>query len=295
MQRYKLTIAYRGTRYHGWQFQAACDTYKGAPVPAQQGIPTIQSVLTSALQMVVNHPVQLVGSSRTDAGVHAKGQVVHFDTTQTQIPIESLRLATNHKLPQDIVIRKIEPVDASFSAIRSVIAKRYQYYIHYAPDRNPFAPDLAWHRWKPLDVDLMAQAAQLFVGTHDFASFAKPGHGRAHTTRTIMECSVHRRAHRLIIGVTGTGFLWHMVRIIVGTLVEVGLRRYPPETIARMLAATNRQAAGPTAPAHGLYLQWIRFDMDIHRQTADLSPADSVAADVPPADVPPSHFPPPEK
>src|SRR3954468_21814432 len=109
-QRYKLTIAYRGTRYHGWQEQAANALYKGPPPPEGEGIPTIQEVLARAIQSVVRHPINLVGSSRTDAGVHAKGQVAHFDTDQLQIPIEGMRRAVNHALPEDILVRTIEPV-----------------------------------------------------------------------------------------------------------------------------------------------------------------------------------------
>lgn len=259
MQRYKLTIAYRGTAYHGWQWQSAPPTWKG-PVPTSEaGIPTVQSALTEALQSVVRHPVLLVGSSRTDAGVHAKGQVAHFDTERTQIPLEGLRRAVNHRLPDDILVRAIQPVPSTFSAIGSTLSKRYQYLIHNTPERPVFGADLAWHRWQPLEVPAMARAAGHLVGTHDFASFAKPGHGRTSTVRTVLDCSVHRRGPRLVIGVSGTGFLWNMVRIIVGTLVEIGSGRYEPDRIPAMLAAADRQSAGPTAPAHGLYLQWVRF------------------------------------
>lgn len=276
--RYKLTIAYRGTAYHGWQFQHPSPTYK-TPLPdGETGIPTIQRELTRALQSVVRHPVNVVGSSRTDTGVHAKGQVVHFDTDRGQIPLEGLRRAANHALPSDILIRRIEPVDESFSAIRSTVAKRYQYLIHNAPDRDPFAADLMWHRWQAMDLDAMAATAQCFVGTHDFASFTKPGHGRATTIRTVLDCSVRRRAHRIVIGISGTGFLWNMVRIIVGTLVEVGLGRYGPQQVISMLSARDRQAAGPTAPAHGLYLQWIRFASP-GTASPDIAPADTTPAD----------------
>jgi tRNA pseudouridine38-40 synthase len=258
-QRYKLTIAYRGTRYHGWQHQAANPlTWKGPKPPEGEGIPTVQETLSRAIQGVVGHPVALVGSSRTDAGVHAKGQLAHFDTDQTQIPPDGLRRAVNSRLPDDILIRAIEPVDASFDAIASTASKRYQYVVWTAEDRPVFAADLAYHRWQPLDVDAMAAAAAVLVGTHDFASFAKPGHGREHTVRTVLACSVRRRGPRLVIGVEGTGFLWHMVRIVAGTLIEVGLGRFTPADVAAILAAKDRRAAGKTAPAHGLYLQWIR-------------------------------------
>jgi tRNA pseudouridine38-40 synthase len=235
------------------------ENWVGEPPPAGQGIPTIQEELTRALVSVVQHPVTVTGSSRTDAGVHAKGQVVHFDTHQVQIPREGLRRAVNARLPSDILIRQIRAVPQTFDAVRSTTTKRYQYFIWNHGDRPVFFADLAWHRWQRLDVDAMRAAAAHLVGQHDFASFARPGHGREHTIRTVLACDVRYRPPKLVFGVEGTGFLWNMVRIIVGTLVEVGLGRYTPEDIPRMLAAGDRRAAGSTAPPHGLYLQWIRF------------------------------------
>ena len=257
-QRYKLTIAYRGTNYHGWQAQAANEFWKG-PAPAEgEGIPTIQETVSRAIRAVVRHDVSVVGSSRTDAGVHAKGQVAHFDTDLAQIPLDGLRRAVNHALPDDILVRAVEPVPETFDAITSTRAKRYQYFIWHAPDRPVFTPDLAWHRWQPLDVDAMRAAAAHLLGEHDFASFARAGHVREHTVRTVHACDVSQRGPRLVIGVEGSGFLWHMVRIMVGTLVEVGLGRFTPDEISGMLAARDRRAAGSTAPPYGLYLQWVR-------------------------------------
>lgn len=258
-QRYKLTIAYRGTRYHGWQSQPHMETYSGEPPPEGQGIPTIQETLTRALEKVVRHPLTLVGSSRTDAGVHAKGQVVHFDTDQVQIPKEGIRKAVNHQLPPDVLIRSIEAVSPTFDAVRSTTSKRYQYCIWNARERNVFGNDLAWHRWQRFDIEAMRAAAAHFVGEHDFASFARPGHGRENTIRTVLDCSVSAVGPRVVIGVEGSGFLWNMVRIMAGTLVEVGIGNTSPEQIAGIIAALDRQAAGPTAPPHGLFLQWIKF------------------------------------
>ena len=259
-QRYKLTIAYRGTRYHGWQEQQGfANTWKGETGDGISGPPTVQECLRKALEAVVRHPVAVVGSSRTDAGVHAKGQVAHFDTPMLQIPPEGLRRATNSRLPDDILVRSIEAVPDSFDAISSTVEKRYQYVIWNALDRPPFFSEMVFHRFQPLNTKAMAQAALHLVGEHDFASFAKPGHGRATTIRTVHECAVHARGPRVVIGVRGSGFLWNMVRIIAGTLVEVGLGRFQPDDVAAMLAAKDRTAAGPTAIAQGLYLQWIRF------------------------------------
>jgi tRNA pseudouridine38-40 synthase len=257
VQRYKLLVAYRGTRYHGWQVQVTPPTWKGEPAREGGGLPTVQETLERALAVVVGHPVASLGSSRTDAGVHARGQVVHFDTSATQIPSEGLRRATNARLPDDILIRSIDPVPIDFDAVGWTVSKRYEYLIHTAADRTVFGADLSWHRWQALDVDAMRQAAGTLVGTHDFASFCKPGHGREHTVRTVTRVDVSADGDRLTLGVEGTGFLWQMVRIMVGTLVEVGTGRTEPSAVARMLAARDRRAAGPTAPPHGLYLDRV--------------------------------------
>ncbi|MGE5609421.1 MAG: tRNA pseudouridine(38-40) synthase TruA [Bacillota bacterium] len=258
-QRYKLILAYRGTHYHGWQKQPWIETYK-CPRPENEsaGLPTIQETLAHAIGSVVNHPVTVVGSSRTDAAVHAKGQVAHFDTDQIQIPPDGLRRAVNARLPDDILIHSIEAVPDTFDAISSTLCKRYQYFIWNTEERPNFFPDLVWHRWQKLDRAAMRDAAKHFIGTHDFASFAKPGHGRLNTIRTIHACDVTWRNGKIVIAVEGSGFLWNMVRIMVGTLVEVGLGRHSPDAISQMLAAKDRQAAGSTAPPHGLYLQWIK-------------------------------------
>jgi len=273
LQRYKLTIAYRGTNYHGWQRQSAPDTdlpdtapdstlpiSPSSPLPiSPTPLPTIQESVARALASVVGHPLNLVGSSRTDAGVHAKGQVAHFDTDQTQIPPDNLRRAANHRLPDDILIRSLEPAPADFDAIRWTVKKRYQYVIWNQPNRNPFSADLSWHRWQELDLSAISAAAGLLEGEHDFTSFARVGHGRSSAVRTLHSCRLSHRGPLLIIGLESSGFLWHMCRIIVGTLLEIGLGRRPATDIPAMLAARDRQSAGLTAPPHGLYLQWIQF------------------------------------
>jgi tRNA pseudouridine38-40 synthase len=248
-QRYKLVIAYRGTHYHGWQTQEHDVT--------RVQLPTIQALCRAAVMDVVGHPVDLCGSSRTDSGVHAKGQVAHFDTHMTQIPPDGLRRAVNARLPADILVRSVTPVATTFHAIRDTVRKRYQYLVWNAADKPVFHSDLAFHRWQPMDVARMRDAAARLVGTHDFNAFAKPGHGRSNTVRTLYACDVTRRGPRLVIGVCGSGFLWNTVRILSGTLIEVGIGRTPPEAIDAMLASRDRRTAGPTAPACGLYLQWI--------------------------------------
>jgi tRNA pseudouridine38-40 synthase len=258
VQRFKLTISYRGTRYHGWQQQPALESYTG-PAPIEgQGIPTIQEIVSRAIGAVVGHPITLFGSSRTDAGVHAKAQLAHFDTTQITIPTEGVRRAVNHKLPGDILITTAERVTETFHALHSATRKRYQYSIWNSHDRPVFFNDLAWHRWQELDTRAMIEAAAHLVGEKDFTSFARPGHGRESAVRTVFACNVQARAPRIVIGIEGSGFLWNMVRIMVGTLVQVGMGNFTPGDIPRMLEAKDRSATGPTAPPHGLYLQWIQ-------------------------------------
>jgi tRNA pseudouridine38-40 synthase len=261
-QRYKITLAYRGTRYHGWQSQPAMDTYTGPQPPEGHGIPTVQETVSRAIGSVIRHPIRLIGSSRTDAGVHAKGQIAHFDTENIQIPKDNIRKAVNHQLPGDIIIHHIEKVPDTFDAVHSTVRKRYQYCIWNAFDRPVFFNDLVWHRWQSLDIDAMKAATAYFVGEHDFASFARPGHGRENTVRTVYECELSYRPPRLVFGVQGSGFLWNMIRIMVGTLVQVGLGRHKPDEIAQMIAARDRSASGPTAPPHGLFLQWIQTRKD---------------------------------
>ena len=258
LQRFKLTVAYRGSAYHGWQVQTVPKTWKKTLPPKGHGLPTIQEMLKRALEHVCKHPVKVVGSSRTDSGVHAKGQVAHFDTDKSQIPLDGFRRAINHQLPDDILVRKIEPARPDFDAILCTTSKRYQYFIWHEDDRPLFFADLAWHRWKDLDIEAMRLAAQYLVGTHDFASFARPGHGRENTVRTVRACEVNYRHPRLIISVEGGGFLWNMVRIIAGTLVEVGLGKYAAAQMPEILAARDRRAAGSTAPPQGLYLHWVK-------------------------------------
>lgn len=207
----------------------------------------------------------------TDAGVHAKGQVAHFDTTQITIPGEGIRRAVNHKLPGDMLIYSVERVPEQFHAMHSTVCKRYQYFLWNSHDRPVFFNDLAWHRWQELDTAAMAEAAAHLVGEHDFASFARPGHGRETTIRTVNACNVQARSPRIVIGIEGNGFLWNMVRIIVGTLVQVGMGNFQPHDILKMLEAKDRSAAGPTAPPHGLYLQWIRFADQANSASSDAS------------------------
>ena len=275
-QRYKLTLAYRGTRYHGWQRQLRAGNASsgepgdvtvegdagaegGAAESAAAELPTIQNELRQALIRTLGHDVTVVGSSRTDAGVHALGQVAHFDTIRTQVAPERIMLALNAKLADDIRVDSIEAVPATFDAITSAREKAYRYVIHNASLKDVFGADLALHIPRPLDLAAMRAAAACLAGEHDFASFAKPGHGRETTIRTITAAGVRREGDDVLIEFTGGGFLWHQVRIMAGTLIQVGLGGRDPGTIPECLRARDRQKSGPTAPAHGLYLLWVRF------------------------------------
>lgn len=258
--RYKLTIAYRGTRYHGWQRQVTPPTWKNKPTDDGEGIPTVQDTLQKCLGQVLGHPATLVGSSRTDCGVHARGQVAHLDTTAVQIPPEGLRRAVNARLPGDILIRSIEPAPPGFDAIKSTVSKTYEYLVLNRPDRDVFGATLAFHRWQRMDVERMNDAAQRLVGTHDFASFARPGHGRETTVRTIHSFDVHRDGDLIRLRVRGSGFLWNQVRIMAGTLIEVGTGRFSADDVEGMLAAKDRRASGPTSPPHGLYLDQVFYE-----------------------------------
>ncbi len=254
--RLKLTIAYRGTRYHGWQRQDAPPTWIG-PTTDAQGIPTVQETVETALKGVLRHPLHIQGSSRTDAGVHAHGQVAHLDTIRTTIPMRNLARAVNARLPGDVVLMNVEPTHNRFDAIRWTIKKRYVYILRNTPERDAFSADTEFWRCQRLDDSLMHHAALHFVGDHDFTSFARPGHGRETTVRTIFDASCTREGDRVRISFTGSGFLWNQVRIMVGTLIEIGQGRLDPDCIPTVLNARDRTRAGPTAPAHGLYLDHI--------------------------------------
>jgi tRNA pseudouridine38-40 synthase len=273
-QRYKLTIAYRGTRYHGWQKQLPNQFYRG-PAPSSmglEGIPTIQELLAKAVARVVNHPVNIVGSSRTDTGVHAKGQVAHVDSGKPLPPYGLLR-AVNARLPDDIAVVKAELAPPTFDAIASTLSKRYQYLLWQAPVRPVFYGDLSWHHWQPLDLEAMREAAAHFVGTRDFAALAKAGHRRESTIRSVYTCEVSWRLPRIVISTEGGGFLWNMVRIMAGTLAEVGAGRIKPHEIPSLLDSKDRRSAGKTAPAQGLFLQWVRYPAD----PAEAPPTDAEA------------------
>lgn len=242
----KLTIAYDGTDFHGWQRQA--------------GVRTVQAEIEAAAQRVIRQPLEVVGASRTDAGVHARGQVAHLRTT-TPIPAANLRRAIGHRLADDVALLHVADVPLEFHAGRDALAKLYRYRIHNDTHRPVgwLAARQAWHVWYDLDTDRMQVAATALVGTHDFVAFASAGTPRRTTVRTLYGVQVRRHFNTVLIEVEGDGFLYNQVRNMVGTLVEVGRGHWPVQRVAEILASRDRGQAGPTAPPQGLCLQWIRY------------------------------------
>ena len=241
-----LRIAYDGTDFHGWQ--------------TQRGVRTVQAELESALRRVVRHEVSLAGSGRTDAGVHAAGQVAACVSTCT-LDTDRLRRALGARLAPDLSINDLREVHPDFDARRRAISKLYRYRIHAAPHRSVSrnAQRYAYHVWDPLDEEKMRQAANHFVGTHDFTSMAAVASSAESKVRTVLRCDVERHLDEIRIDVEGTGFLYRQVRTMVGTLLSVGWGRWEPDQVVDILASRDRAKAGPTAPAHGLCLQWVRY------------------------------------
>jgi len=244
-----LTIAYDGTDYHGWQ--------------KQPGLRTIQQTISDAASDLIGHKVHVHGASRTDAGVHALGQVGLIETC-TAIPTENFVRALNDRLPQDIAVLAASEPAWDFDLLGAVKKKLYRYCIHTGPIRPVLDIRFCWHLPSLLDVEAMNEAAKALIGRHDFKSFASAKDTRKDTVRTIFRCDVYRgvgpRQDYVYIEVEGKSFLQNMVRNIVGTLVEVGLGKRRPEQIAQVLAAKDRTAAGQIAPASGLCLMWIKYD-----------------------------------
>ncbi len=244
MKRYMLTVAYDGTNYHGWQTQP-------------NGI-TIESVLNSALTGLFGKPVTVIGASRTDAGVHSLGNAAVFDM-DTKIPADKLPYALNQRLPDDIVIQDCLEMPFDFHPRYAKSRKTYEYKILNRRFPLPQARSYAYFIHRDIDVEKMRQAARYFVGEHDFKSFCS-AHAQVKTTvRTIYSLTVEKEGDFITIRVTGSGFLYNMVRIISGTLLQVGIGERQPWEIKSSLSACDRAAAGPTAPAHGLTLVQIEW------------------------------------
>ncbi len=243
---FKLVLAYDGTDFHGWQRQA--------------GVRTVQQELEATLQNLLGRPVEVLGASRTDAGVHARGQVA---SVRAACPIPPQRLAAvlTARLPPDVCVLHVCRTGLEFHPSRDARSKLYRYRIFNSrrPAIESAAAGRVWHVWHTLEIEAMRAAARELVGRHDFAAFANLGSLRQSTVRTIYGIGIHRRADEVIIDVEGDGFLYQQVRNMVGTLVEVGRGHWPPDQVRRILAGRDRSQAGPTAPPRGLCLQWVRY------------------------------------
>ena len=245
MRTYKLTISYDGSRYQGWQRQATTDN-------------TIQFILEWSIGKLVGYRVQVDGSGRTDAGVHARGQVASVKLSKLY-DVQELKDALNRFLPEDIRIQLSEEVEPDFHPRYCDSEKTYEYRILNRKFPVPTERLYTYFYHYKLDVDKMKAATSYLIGQHDFASFCGAKAQVKTTIRTVTGIDVWRDGDIVTIRVAGTGFLYNMVRIISGTLIEVGNGQYPPERVKTILEACNREMAGPTAPAQGLTLMGIEF------------------------------------
>jgi tRNA pseudouridine38-40 synthase len=243
----KLTIAYDGTQYQGWQVQKI-----GTGV---------QEKVEAALAKLFPSRPRVHSSSRTDTGVHALGMVAHFEVprAESRMTPSKLALALNAWLPEDIRVLSAARAPQAFHARFNAAGKQYRYFVWNHAGMNPLIRHTTWHVPRPLDLRAMRAAALFCVGKHDFQSFAaNPGYAKESTVRTLTRCDLKRRGPLLTFVIESDGFLYKMCRGIVGTLVQVGLSKFPPDEVRRMLEKRDRRAAGMTAPAHGLVL-WKVF------------------------------------
>jgi tRNA pseudouridine38-40 synthase len=240
----KLTIAYDGTAYAGWQIQ-----------PSE---PTVQAALESAWHEITREEVRMMAAGRTDAGVHALGQVAGV-ATDSQLTATALQRGLNAVLPEDVAVVALEEAPANFHATYDAKRKTYRYQIHNGRTPDVFHRHYVWHYPQPLDAEKMHTAAQALLGKHDFASFESAGSERPDSVRTLFAVEVARRGDRITIEVTGDGFLYNMVRAIVGTLIEVGKGAREPAWVVEVLASRDRRNAGQTAPPHGLFLVNVEY------------------------------------
>ncbi len=244
---YLLWISYKGTRYAGFQ--------------VQPNAPTVCAVLQDAMQAVLGQRPDVKGCSRTDSGVHARRFALSFCYTG-KVPMAKLVPALNAHLPPDIRAVDIQPVPDDFHARYAAHAKTYHYYILNARVDDPFTFDTCYRVGPPLDVAAMQAAAKQFVGTHDFSALCASGSSAAahgDTVRTITDCTVIQSGNQIVISVTADGYLYNMVRILAGTLVDAGLHKRTPESILPLLESRDRRQAGPTLPAKGLFLEKVEY------------------------------------
>lgn len=248
MRTLRLVVEYDGTGYRGWQRQ------RGS---AASQAPSVQATLESALRQVTGEPIRVVGAGRTDAGVHAWGQVASF-VTESRIPTERFPAALNAHLPADVCVVEAQEAPAGFHARFDAVSRTYRYLILNRPAPSALLRDRAYHVPEPLDVEAMRAALAPLVGRHDFAAYRGVASATRTTVCTILEAEVKRVGSRVALTVTADRFLRHMVRMLVGTLVRVGTGRLPPEAPAAFLGDGDSRRTGPTLPPYGLYL--VRVD-----------------------------------
>ncbi len=244
MRNLKVIMSYRGTAYHGFQ--------------RQDNALTVQEVVERCVSKVLNHKAQINGCSRTDTGVHANNYCFSV-LTESSIPVKGFVRGVNGELPDDISILSCEEVPEDFHARFSCKGKEYIYLIHNSESKNPFMTDMALHYRRPFNAELVRSAAQRFVGTHDFAGFCSNYEEGQNTVRTIEKFDIVINGESIKMLVKGDGFLYNMIRIMVGTLLTVNEGRMKPEYIDEILKSRNRTLAGRTAQAHGLYLNRIYY------------------------------------
>lgn len=244
MRNIRLTVSYDGTNYHGWQ--------------CQPNAVTVQETLQKAVERILDHEVKLVGAARTDAGVHAMGQVVNFGTVKG-IENHGLVRGLNSMLPRDIRIRGAEDVDETFHARYSAKSKTYVYCILNRPYNSPFLSRYVLHVERPLMVAGMKRAIKTVLGPHDFSAFKKKDEIYKSTVREVLRAGVATKGDMAYVIIEATGFLRYMVRNIVGTLLLIGQDRMAPEEFGTVLESGQRENAGPTAPPHGLFLREIKY------------------------------------
>lgn len=246
MRNIKLTIEYDGGRYLGWQRLGNSNK-------------TIQGKIENALTQMTGTEIEIIGSGRTDAGTHAKGQVANFKTkTATDLP-EIINFL-NHYLPRDIVIKKVEEMPERFHARYNATGKKYSYYIWNDVIPSAFERNYSFHYSQALDMDLMNQACSKLMGTHDFIGFSSLKKSKKSTVRTIKELSIHKEGSMLHFTFVGDGFLYKMVRIMMGTLLEIGVGAMPLETIDEIFEKKIRSEAGMTVPSQGLFLDEVYYN-----------------------------------
>ncbi len=244
IRRIKLVVAYDGTNYCGFQVQS--------------NRPTIEGELNKVLSELFGEEIRVIGASRTDSGVHAYCNVAVFDTS-ARMPAEKMVYAINQRLPEDIRVQSSEEVASDFHPRHTDSRKTYEYRIYNSPVQKPVKRLYALWNYYNLDINKMKEAAAYLVGEHDFKSFCSADTTVESTVRTLYHVTVTQQDEDIVISVCGNGFLYNMVRIIAGTLLEVGKGRIEPNSIGEILEAKNRQKAGPTAPPHGLTLVKYEF------------------------------------